>query len=140
MFAPPARSRIGSFPNRYAAFPKPWRRFARPFKAGSYRRGMNRKHASVIALLLGLAALLGTFAVLRTTHLGAASRSANDARIAAEQRRLTAAERSLRHALASAPPPPATAKAPKTDYVRPAPIVVRLHRHGDDGEGESFDD
>lgn len=94
----------------------------------------------MIALLLGLAALLGTFAVIRTTNLGAASRAATDSHIAAQQRRLAAAERSLRHALATGPAPASTVKAPKTVYVRPAPIVVRLHRHGDDGEGGEFDD
>jgi hypothetical protein len=101
---------------------------------------MNRRHATVIALLLGLAVLLGTFAAIRTTHLGAASRAATDTRIAAQERRLAAAERSLGHALAHAPASPATAKAPNTVYVRPAPIVVHLHRHGDDGEGGSYDD
>jgi hypothetical protein len=101
---------------------------------------MNRRHATVIALLLGPAALLGTFAAIRTTHLGAASRGASDARIAAQERRLTFAERSLRQALASPSASSATAKAPKTVYVRPAPIVVHLHRHGDDGEEGSFDD
>jgi len=101
---------------------------------------MNRGHATFIALLLGLAALLGTFALIRTTHLGATSRAATNARIAAQERRLTAAERALHHALASTPTSPAIAKAPKTVYVRPAPIVVHLHRHGDDGEGGSSDD
>lgn len=101
---------------------------------------MNRRHATVIALLLGLAVLAGTFAAIRTTHLGAASRATSGARIAAEERRLAAAERSLDHALASAPASSTNANAPKTVYVRPAPIVVHLHRHGDDGEGGSFDD
>lgn len=101
---------------------------------------MNKRHATVIAFLLGLAVLLGTFAVMRTTNLGAASRAASNARVAAQERRLTAAERSLRHALASPSASSGTAKAPKTVYVRPAPIIVHLHRHGDDGEGGSFDD
>lgn len=112
---------------------------------------MNKRHASVIALLLGLAVLLGTFATMRTTHLGAASRSATDARIAAQTQRLSAAERSLRRALAARPARPATprasqapqaSQAPKTVYVRPAPIVVHLRHHGDDGRQEegSFDD
>jgi hypothetical protein len=96
----------------------------------------------VIALLLGFAALLGTFAVIWTANLGAASRAATDSLIAAQQKRLAAAERSLRHALAiahaSASTP--TVKAPKTVYVRPAPIIVHIHRHGDDGEGGAFDD
>jgi hypothetical protein len=103
---------------------------------------MNRRHATVIALLLGVAALLGTFAVIRTASLGAASRAATDSLIAAQQRRLVAAERSLRQTLATGPAPGATpaVKAPKTVYVRPAPIVVHIHRHGDDGEGSGFGD
>jgi len=99
---------------------------------------MNRRHATVIALLLGFAVLLGTFAVIQTAHLGTASRAASDARVAAQERRLTAAERSLRHALASPSASSATAQAPKSVYVRPAPIVVSLHRHDD--EGGSVDD
>jgi hypothetical protein len=101
---------------------------------------MNRRHATAIALLLGFAVLLGTFAVMRTAHLGAASRAASDARIAAQERRLAAAERSLRRSLASPSTSSAAAKAPKTVYVRPAPIVVPLHRHGDEGDEGSFDD
>jgi hypothetical protein len=101
---------------------------------------MNKRHATIIALLLGLATLLGAFAAIRTTHLGATARSANDARVSAQERRLTAAEHSLRRALATAPTA-APASAPKTVYVRPAPIVVHLHRHTDDGEeGGSSDD
>jgi hypothetical protein len=103
---------------------------------------MNKRHATVIALLLGLAVLLGTFAVLRTTRLGAAGRAATDARVAAQANRLAVRERSLRRALAAAPASHANSKPPKTVYVRPAPIVVHVHRHGgDDGSQESsFDD
>jgi hypothetical protein len=101
---------------------------------------MNKRHATIIALLLGLATLLGTFAAIRTTHLGAAARSANNARVSAQERRLAAAERSLRHALATPPAPSRTTSAPKTVYVRPAPIVVHLHRHSDDGEERGSSD
>jgi len=94
---------------------------------------MNKTHATVIALLLGLAAVFGLFAALRTTHLGAAARTATSASIAAQQRQLAAAERALKRSLAQKPP--AAHAAPRTVYVRPAPIVVHLHRHGDDGEG-----
>lgn len=100
---------------------------------------MNRRHATIIALLLGLAALLGTFAAIRTMHLGAVARAAGDARIATQERRLTAAERSLRKSLGRPSAARATAKAPKTVYVRPAPIVVPLRGRGDDGEAGSFD-
>jgi hypothetical protein len=100
---------------------------------------MNRRHATVIALLLGLAALFATFAAIRTTHLGTASRAATDARIAAQERRLASAERSLRRTLAGLPAPSATPREPKTIYVRPAPIVVTSHGHDDDQEG-SYDD
>ena len=109
---------------------------------------MNKRHATVIAVLLGLAVLFGTFATLRTTHLGAAGRAAQDAQIAARERQLAAAERSLRHKLAAPADVPAAMHAsapPRTVYVRPAPIVVHLHRHGGedaggDREGTTSDD
>lgn len=98
---------------------------------------MNRKHTSLIALLLGLAAVLGTFAALRTAHLGASVQRASSAQIVAQQRRLTAAERALKHTLALKQV--GAQRARKTIYVRPAPIIVHLRRHGDDGESGSDD-
>lgn len=89
----------------------------------------------MIALVLGLAAALGAFAAIRTSRLGAAARAEGAAALTARERRLTAAERSLRRALEEQPAAASAARAPRTVYVRPAPVVVHAHRHGDD-EGE----
>jgi hypothetical protein len=97
---------------------------------------MNRRHATIIALLLGVAAILGMYAAMTTAHLGAASRSATNASIAAQQRRLTAAEQALQRSLAKKTV--AVHGAPRTVYVRPAPVIVHLHHGGDDG-GEGND-
>ncbi len=104
---------------------------------------MNKTHTFVIAVVLGIAVMLGLFAASRTAHLGAAARSANQAQILAQQKRLTAAERSLKKALAKSSASPATpVRAQRTVYVRPAPIIIHKHRAGG-GEGEGgggFDD
>lgn len=101
---------------------------------------MNRKHATVIAILLGLAAVFGLFAATRTAHLGSAARHSASAQVAAEQRRIAATEHLLRRQLAqhphAAPGAAAPAQAPRTVYVRPAPIIVHLHRHGEESESD----
>ena len=98
---------------------------------------MNRTHAVVIAVVLGLAAVFGLFAATRTVHLGQAARRASSAQLAAEQRRLATAERALRRQLTHEKARPgAAAQTPRTVYVRPAPIIVHLHRHGGEGEGD----
>jgi hypothetical protein len=102
---------------------------------------MNRKHALLIAVMLGLAALVGAFALARTTHLGAASQpKVSAARIARQEAALTRAEASLRrrvaHATAATPAAPAP-QAQRVMYVRPKPIVVTVHRHGGEHEQES---
>ena len=127
-------------------FPEPLPDFSEPFglpspavfAAGPTFVAMNRTHATVIAIIIGLAAVFGLFAATRTAQLGSAARNAASAQIVAEQRRIAAAERSLRRQLAQKPPSAAaSAAAPRTVYVRPAPIIVHLHRHGgDDGGGE----
>jgi C4-dicarboxylate-specific signal transduction histidine kinase len=106
---------------------------------------MKRTHAVTVAVVLGVSAMLGTFAASRSAHLGAATRSANQAQIAQREHRLAAQERALRRALAKQPALPATvAKRPqRTVFVRPAPIVVHLHRGGGEregGDGGGFDD
>ena len=63
------------------------------------------------------------------------------ARALADALAMSMAERSLRRALARRPPSTTGSKAPRTVYVRPAPIVVTLHARGNDGEERtSFDD
>jgi hypothetical protein len=104
---------------------------------------MTRFNALLIAVLIGFAALAGTFAATRTTHLGAAAQKQNAAVIAQRQRQLAAGEAALRKALAAKPAPvkatPATASgAQRVVYVRPAPIVIHKHRAGG-GEYEARD-
>ena len=67
---------IGVFPNLCRSFPQPCRT-VRPLLAGDRRTvsGMNRRHAFLIALVLGIAAVLGAYAATRTAHLGAARRT-----------------------------------------------------------------
>lgn len=119
---------------------------------------MARKHAFVIAVVLGLAAGVGAVAAISTAQLRAPQAKAVDAQSQSAQLRrrarlLNREAASLRRALAkrppklpkvpvfssvttpaSAPTPPA---APQVQYVRPAPVIVIKHRshEGDDHEG-----
>jgi len=121
---------------------------------------MQRANAALIALLLGTAVVIGSVAALRTTELKSASaKPAGSARtIARRNARLDRAEIALRKALAKRPPklpaiphftavsaPQASAAAAPAPhivrYVRPAPVVVTVHRsHGDEREHESGGD
>lgn len=118
---------------------------------------MRKLNIIVIAGMLGLAAILGTFAATRTTSLGAAARHANAASYQAQVRRLDAYAAELKRSLARKPPalpavpampkvkapvapvapvaPAAAAAAPvRVIYHRPPPVVVVKHtHHGDDG-------
>jgi hypothetical protein len=100
---------------------------------------MNRKHALLIALLLGLAAVFGAYSAIRTTHLGTASRTAAAAQLAARTQRLNAAEARLKRELARHPAVSAVSatQARKVVYVRPAPIVVHKSRGGGEHEYEN---
>jgi hypothetical protein len=105
---------------------------------------MQRIHALLIALVIGFAALAGTYAATRTANLGAAAQKQSAAAVAQRQRQLAAGEAALRKALAQ-PTPPAAARpaaaaatgAQRVVYVRPAPIVIHKHRAG--GEAETRD-
>jgi hypothetical protein len=107
---------------------------------------MKKLHIAIVALLLGLAAVLGTAALSRTTSLGAATTRARDAAIAARARQLDAIAASLRKQLAQKPlatlrSAPATAPAPRVVYHRPPPIVVTTHSpHGEHERDEGHDD
>jgi len=115
---------------------------------------MSRRHATIIALILALAAVAGGVAAMRTAHVGAAARTAGlDAQVAQRTSELNRAEAALRRAVAQAAAPVRTASpaAPprpqRVVYVRPAPRVVTVHRHGEGeaetalaAEGGSFDD
>lgn len=109
---------------------------------------MHKFHVTVIALLLGGAAVLGTVAVAHTTGLGSAARQSNDAAYAARVQQLSAFAAKLRKQLHAKPPalptvpkakPVAAAatSAPRIVYHQPPPVVVTVHRHGDDGSREA---
>jgi hypothetical protein len=103
---------------------------------------MKRIHVTLIALLLAIAAVLGTVAATRTVNLGAAGRKANDAAYLARVKQLNAYAASLQRQLAARTTPTsgasAAAPAPRIVYHRPPPIVVVKHtHHGDDGGFEN---
>jgi hypothetical protein len=81
---------------------------------------MKRSHLAVVALLIGVGVALGTFAVTRTSQLGASSRASSkktvDVTVSAQSRRLNALEASLRKALATKPP-----ALPPIPKLEPAP-------------------
>jgi hypothetical protein len=112
---------------------------------------MSRKHALLVSLLLGLAAVAGLVAGLRT--VGRASQAAGASRVSTaaivrRQGTLDRLEASLRRSLAQRPPKlpplpsgaaPAAAvpvRAPQVLYVRPKPIVVHVHRSGEHEGGD----
>jgi hypothetical protein len=110
---------------------------------------MKRRNAFVIALLIGVVALVGLVAATRSARLGhAAGRPAvSSASIDARMRALDRADASLRRALAQKPAVGRAAPPQKVIYVRPAPHVATIHRHGgehetegSDHEGGGFDD
>jgi hypothetical protein len=114
---------------------------------------VNRTHALIASLAVGLAAVAGVFALDHTLALGTQSHAATDRQVAARTAQLDRYEASLRKALARKPPalPPVpasstgTASGPSTVagsstiqsaapvrivYHRPPPIVVIKHRAG----------
>jgi hypothetical protein len=101
---------------------------------------MKRFHIAIVALLLGLAAVLGTLAATRTVGLGASSRQAQTAAVEKRGAQLNLLEASLRRQIARerralpAPGRTATGSAtPRVVYHRSPPIVVVRHTsHGDD--------
>ena len=124
---------------------------------------MNRRHATVIALFLALALVAGLFAALRTTRLGATSATptVSAAQIAQRNRQLDAVEAKLRTqakqkppALPALPPPtraasarsapaaaapPAASQPQRVIYVRPAPIVKVVPRHGESEHEDRYE-
>jgi len=81
---------------------------------------MKKRHVAVVALLIGIGAALGTFAVTRTSELGVSSRATSkkavDATVTVQAHRLDALETSLRKALAQKPP-----ALPRVPKLHPAP-------------------
>ena len=105
---------------------------------------MNKSHLTILALLFAVSAVLGAVAVTRTTHLGAASRAAENSTVAAQTHQLSAYAATLQKQLKSKPPAlPAIPKAPASSasaaapprivYQQPPPVVVTVHHHSDDG-------
>jgi hypothetical protein len=118
---------------------------------------MSRKHATVVALALALAVVMGFVALARTARAGSSAHAAGTVSSASITRRSHALDRleaSLRRSLQKQPPAlpavpafrkqaqpaasrparsavPATPVAPRVVYVRPAPIVVHRHAGGE---------
>jgi hypothetical protein len=105
---------------------------------------MHRRHALVLALLIGVAAVLGVVAASRTVSAGNASRASTDAAVLKRSQALDRYEASLQKALAqsaAAQTPPAVAGAAAAQpvrivYHRPPPVVVTTHRQGEHEPGE----
>jgi hypothetical protein len=93
---------------------------------------IKRIHIAIVALILAVAAVAGTVAALRTTHVGASARTSRltDAQIARRNKQLAKIERALR-AQAKAISKPAAAPSQPVVYVRPKPIVHVLHHSGE---------
>ena len=87
---------------------------------------MKRSHAVLLALLLGVAVVAATFAVLTTTSLGMSAKAAapapSSAQIAARSHKLDKTEAALRHALKKKPP--ALPKLPKRASAQPHVVQV----------------
>ncbi len=112
---------------------------------------MTRRHTLVVAALLALSAAAGSLGLARTLELGAASAEANDAQVAAQERRLNAFEASLRRQLAEQPcradRAPRDAVPCPAHQVRPPQPDRRLEerrglrggRRGEHDGGEAFE-
>jgi len=106
-------------------------------------------HVAGVAVVLGLAAIFGVVAAVRTSGLAASAAQPRVSReaIAARARQLDRVEASLRKALADRPPalPPLAASAParpapsaRVVYRRAAPVVTVEHRDGGEA-GEEYE-
>ena len=87
---------------------------------------MKRAHALLLALLLGVAVVAATFAVITTTSLGMSAKAAAptiaSARFAARTAKLDKTEAALRRALRNKPP--ALPKLPKRAVAHPRVVHV----------------
>jgi hypothetical protein len=115
--------------------------------AASSVGGMHKLHVTVIALLVAIAAVLGSVALTRTTGLGSAARKANDAAVSAQTKQLAVFAAKLQKELKAKPPPlprvpkarpvAAVSQTPRIVYNQPPPVVHVIHHHGDDGSQEA---
>jgi hypothetical protein len=113
----------------------------------AYGRHMHKLNILLVAVLVAGAAVLGTYAALRTTSLGVAHRTSADTAVRVRTRQLDRFAAALHKQLAQQTPAlpavPARRAAPpaptaRVVYRRPPPIVVVHHtHHGDDGGNES---
>jgi hypothetical protein len=105
---------------------------------------MSRKHALVISIALGLAAIVGATAALRTARLGAPAAVTKPAAtsLSARAHALDRQEAALRRALARRPPKlPTVPLAPASPaQSAPAPTAVRVVQPASFGSGHSDDD
>lgn len=119
---------------------------------------MNRMHALIVSLAVGVAAIAGVFALGHTLTLGNQAHATTDRQVAQRTAQLDRYEASLHKALAQKtpklPPVPAagsssaptqsavsaplpSAPAARVVYHRPPPIVVVKHRAGGEHESET---
>jgi hypothetical protein len=111
---------------------------------------MSRKHAFVISIALGLAAIVGATAAFRTARLGASAAVTKPAAtsLSARSQALDRQEAALRRALVKRPPKlPAVPSVPASPTrPAPAPTTVRvvqpasLESHPGHGEEDDDDD
>ena len=111
---------------------------------------MNKIHATVVALILGVSGALGVAAVTRTAGLRApAAGGVSDSAIAARAQRLAKVERQIARARRDKPPalpavPAARASTPAQRqavvYRRPVPVVVMASSGHHESEDEHDDD
>jgi hypothetical protein len=116
---------------------------------------MNRLHALVVAVLLGIAAVAGSYAALGTTALGATAGEAtvSDAQIVARKAKLDRAERALRRAARRKHPalPPLPARRSSASLVAapgsaapvapaPGPAAYRDDDHDSDDDWDDDGD
>ena len=113
---------------------------------------VNRKHVFTISLAAAIAAIAGVFAATKSVDLGHSAATPAPAASSVIARRtalLDHTETALRKTLAQQPPrlpslpatlpagsAPARQPAPRVRYVRPAPRLVTIHRHGGEHEDE----
>src|SRR5690242_419386 len=93
---------------------------------------MKRGQVVLVSLALGLAALVGMFAVIRTAAVGRSTQKSilTPAQIAARNRVLDRTEAKLHRILnGKSTSAPGAAQAQRVIYVRPAPHIVTIHRH-----------
>ena len=108
---------------------------------------MHKLNLFLVATLVAGAAVLGTYAALRTTSLGVAHRASTDTAVRARTKQLDRFAAALHKQLTQKTPalpavpvraPAAVAPTARVVYHRPPAIVVVHHtHHGDDGGSES---